>query len=373
VTDLDRTCLTAAAVASAAAGLVHAAAAGTHAGDRDLAVLFALCAVAQVGWAAAAVLRPSRRVAAAGVLLNAGALAAWAVSRRTEAVGVPDLTAALLAAVAVAGAVAAVVVRRRLRVPPVLAAVAVAVLVVPAIPAMAASHEHGGADDHGHEAGHDTAQAAGEAADPAHDAEHDTEHDAARFPEAAGAGHEHHDVPERLDHEPTDEQREAARRLIDETEAATTVYADVAAATGAGYLSIGDAASGFEHYVNPAFMADDAELDPARPESLVYEVQADGSLRFTTVMYTLGPGKTMEDVPDIAGNLTVWHTHDNLCFTPGTVRLAGAVVGGRCRPGGVNRPTSPMLHVWVVPNDCGPFAGTDRGQDTGSCVENPGL
>jgi hypothetical protein len=31
-----------------------------------------------------------------------------------------------------------------------------------------------------------------------------------------------------------------------------------------------------------------------------------------------------------------------------------------------------MLHVWVVPHDCGPFAATDRGQDTGSCEEDPG-
>ena len=205
-------------------------------------MLFALCAVAQVGWAAAAVVRPSRRVAAAGVVLNAGALAAWAVSRRTEAVGVPDLTAAVLAAVAVAGA------RRRRR--------------RPAAPARAAGpggRRGGGAGGAGHPGdgggprarrrrrprprrGHDTALAAGAATGTAHDAEHDAEHDAAASSEAAGTGHEHHDVPERLDHEPTDEQREAARRLIDETEAATAVYADVATATGAGYRSIGDAA-----------------------------------------------------------------------------------------------------------------------------------
>jgi hypothetical protein len=31
---------------------------------------------------------------------------------------------------------------------------------------------------------------------------------------------------------------------------------------------------------------------------------------------------------------------------------------------------TPMLHVWVKPNDCGPFAGTDFGHMTGSCVED---
>ena len=50
--NVHRACLSLAAVASAAAGLVHAAAAGTHAGDRTLAVLFAVFAVAQVAWPA---------------------------------------------------------------------------------------------------------------------------------------------------------------------------------------------------------------------------------------------------------------------------------------------------------------------------------
>jgi hypothetical protein len=28
-----------------------------------------------------------------------------------------------------------------------------------------------------------------------------------------------------------------------------------------------------------------------------------------------------------------------------------------------------MLHVWVVENECGPFAGVDGAHATGSCVE----
>lgn len=384
--NVHRACLSLAAVASAAAGLVHAAAAGTHAGDRTLAVLFAVFAVAQVAWAAIAALHASRAVAAAGLALNGVALGAWVASRTTglpvidalrgaEDVGAQDLAAAVLALAAVLGAGAALVVPRRLALPPVLAALGVAVLVLPAVPAMAAGHGHGG-DDHEAAAPDASAEAEHAAADHAdQDAARDTGDEAQQASTGLGGaagGHEHHDVPEHLDHEPTDEQREAARELIDETTSVTAVYADVAAATAAGYQSIGDAASGFEHYVRPQYLADGAELDPGRPESLVYEVQPDGSRRFTTVMYILDAGTTMDDVPDIAGNLTVWHTHGNLCFEPGTVRLAGVLVGGQCRPGGVNRPTSPMLHVWVVPNDCGPFAGTDRRQATGSCVTEPG-
>ena len=59
--NVHRACLSLAAVASAAAGLVHAAAWWTHAGDRTLAVLFAVCAVAQVTWAAIAACTPRGR------------------------------------------------------------------------------------------------------------------------------------------------------------------------------------------------------------------------------------------------------------------------------------------------------------------------
>ena len=31
-------------------------------------------------------------------------------------------------------------------------------------------------------------------------------------------------------------------------------------------------------------------------------------------MYILGFGKTMADVPDVAGELTTWHDHQNLCW-----------------------------------------------------------
>lgn len=43
-------------------------------------------------------------------------------------------------------------------------------------------------------------------------------------------------------------------------------------------------------------------------------------------------------------------------------RIAGILVNGTCVPGGEFRGTSsPVLHVWVVENPCGPFAGIDGG------------
>ncbi|HEY2998043.1 MAG TPA: hypothetical protein VGJ43_05675, partial [Acidimicrobiales bacterium] len=72
--------LAVAAVASAGAGLIHAAAAGSHADDRTLAVLFALGAAAQAGWALAAIRRAGRRVALAGAAVNAAMVLAWLAS-----------------------------------------------------------------------------------------------------------------------------------------------------------------------------------------------------------------------------------------------------------------------------------------------------
>ena len=142
----------------------------------------------------------------------------------------------------------------------------------------------------------------------------------------------------------------------------------MAAAEAAGYVSIGDARSGVEHFINHDHLRDEGVLDPNEVESLVYRVEADGGRELISAMYILPPGSTTDDVPDVAGNLTVWHGHDNLCWDAGGTRIAGVVVNGQCRPGGTQGQGMPMLHVWVVPNDCGPFAGTDRRQESGSCV-----
>ncbi len=93
-----------AAVASAAAAGVHAAVTPGHVGE-GLAVglFFLLTAAAQSAWACALLLRPERPLLGAGILLNAGIVLVWMVSRttgipfvadgRAEAVGVLDVAA----------------------------------------------------------------------------------------------------------------------------------------------------------------------------------------------------------------------------------------------------------------------------------------
>jgi hypothetical protein len=51
-------------------------------------------------------------------------------------------------------------------------------------------------------------------------------------------------------------------------------YADAATAEADGFRSIGDAASGYEHLINWAYVDDDRILDADHPESLVFRQSA---------------------------------------------------------------------------------------------------
>ena len=115
-----------AAAVSAGAGLVHAAAAGSHNDDTSLAWIFAVCALV---WLL------SRTVGLFGPLAD------------VEAVGTQDVLAAILGTIAGLAAVGALFGHgRRLDIPAAIAAVGL--VVVLAVPAMAAAHTHGAGHTH---------------------------------------------------------------------------------------------------------------------------------------------------------------------------------------------------------------------------------
>ena len=73
----------------------------------------------------------------------------------------------------------------------------------------------------------------------------------------------------------------------------------------------------------------------------------------------LGEGATLDTVPDVGGRLTQWHIHDDLCFTDDPAAPVVAAIttpGAACPPPLTKRGRIPMLHVWIVPHECGPFA-----------------
>ena len=153
-------------------------------------------------------------------------------------------------------------------------------------------------------------------------------------------------------------QQAEAENIVADTLLGLPQWADTAVAEAAGFRSIGDGFTGTEHFVNQANMDDDIILDPNRPESLVYDVK-DGKQTLAAAMYMVKRGTPLADVPKLGGALMQWHTHQNLCYND-----QGKVSGitnaqGDCPPGLVKPEETPMIHVWIRPHPCGPFAALE--------------
>jgi hypothetical protein len=160
----------------------------------------------------------------------------------------------------------------------------------------------------------------------------------------------------------TPEQQAAAENLVAVTLVRLPMWSDYRTAEAAGFHSIGDGATGFEHFINWDWINDDTTLDPDHPESLVYKPQPDGSKKLVSAMYMMPDTMKLDEVPNIGGALMQWHIHDNLCFTndPVAPRVAGVIAsGGTCNPPLVAFRPAPMIHVWITPHKCGPFAALE--------------
>jgi hypothetical protein len=365
-------------IASIGAGAIHAAAIGAHSEHRQAVVVFAVLAAFQVGWGALALTRTHPAVAVAGALGNLGALYGWAMAKTggisfvdglevPEAVQFADAAAAALAAATVVLVLVGALARRSgpervITAGRALTAVAATLVTAFALPAMVSAGSHRHAHGEGEAAaGHThagTAVAAGAAGSAG---------------TASGAANVHAVVPPKP-YDPTKpidlggvpgvtpEQQARAENLIAVTLLRLPKFADPTVAFGAGYRSIEDAGTGYEHYINWSYIDDGVVLDPDRPESLVYRAYPDGRRELQAAMYMLSTKDTLDTVPDVGGVLTQWHIHDNLCFTdePGNYKVRGLTnADGSCTPPLVKPAQAPMIHVWTVKHRCGPFAALD--------------
>ncbi len=374
-----------AGLASLAAGAIHAAAIGVHAEHQAAARTFAVLAVAQIAWGVVALVARRRSLALLGLAINGAALVGWTLAKtqgisfidglgEAESIQWPDALAAVAAGLAVIGAARGLLVGPTARSLP-RPALGVVGVVFAAMSLLAmtqtASHAHTGTDDHGSSEpahGHDEVAAADSSAADASAATDDADHgDEADHvdPEVAAAVAKPYDPDKPIDlggvAGVTETQQARAENLIAVTLADLPRYADPAAAEADGFHSIGDAFTGYEHYINWDYVTDDSELDPDRPESLVYRAEG-GERKLVSAMFMLSPGATLDDVPELGGNLTQWHIHDDLCFSddPEAPRVAGVTsVGGDCRPPLVKLEPVPMIHVWIVPHECGPFSALE--------------
>ncbi|MET0325398.1 MAG: hypothetical protein ABW219_09265 [Ilumatobacteraceae bacterium] len=380
-------------LASLGAGAIHAAAAGVHAEHVTLSRLFVLTAVAQLVVGLLLLVRAGRVIAAATVAVNGVAVGAWIVTRTSgaswvaglevaEDPGFADTVCALLGALAVGGALAVLVretttrpARTLLGVPAVaIGAITVAAMLTGATDVHShddgtAAHEH--TDDGtttestAHEHAGDEATTEGTAHDHADEGPADTG-DTASVDTTAWP--RPWDPAATIDFSGvagvTPEQQDRAEALAASTIAELPTFADVSAVEALGFQSIGDAGTGFEHYINPAFVFDDHFLDPSYPETLVYQV--DGDQRTLVSAMFIAKDKAVDD-PDLidwGGPLMQWHVHEDLCWSldeSGQPKVSGVTDdAGRCPQGSVNAGGRfPMVHVWIAPHECGPFAALE--------------
>ncbi|MEU2253464.1 hypothetical protein [Nocardia xishanensis] len=359
-----------AGAASIGAGALHLFAAGLHTEHATLARLMVVLAAAQcvAGLLASVSTRKAMPFAVIGV--NLVAVAIWGFTRfaglpwpdglgTAEAPQFLDTTCAALGLLAIAGATVALV-RPGATLPTTSAATAAGLAGALAVAAMLGGaghvHSHGdgdhthAADDHHTDHDHGTGTAWPRPWDPA------TLIDLSGVPGVTAA------------------QEQRATALIRSTLDELPAFADVGSIGALGFRSIGDSATGYEHYINTGYIRDDRFLDAAHPESLVYRV--DGADRTLVSAMYIAKGKTIDDpeLVDYGGPLMQWHVHDNLCWKAGDngPKVAGITdAQGNCPPGSINPGAgNPMVHVWITAHQCGPFAALE-GHGAGQAATTP--
>jgi hypothetical protein len=354
--------LTVAAVASMAAGAIHATAAGAHSEPRAAMVAFVVTAIAQIGWGAWALSRSTVAVSLTGAGLNAAVIGGWLLAKTSgiqfvdgldakEPAQFADTLAVALAAVAVIGALAALVRSRSFvtRPHPALVGLVSVVVVALAVPGMVSTggHSHAdGHDDHAETAGgHDHAETAAFTPPQPYDA---------TLPVDLGG------VPG-----VSAEQQADAEALVEESLEKLPQFADIEHIESLGYRSIGDGLTGNEHFMKWELIEDGRVLDADYPESLVFDVDREtGERTLAAAMYMANPDDTLDTVPEVGGDLIQWHIHDNLCYRgePGEWRVGAVAEPPQECPEGTFRLSDnpvPMVHIWIRPHECGPFAALE--------------
>ncbi len=345
-----------AGLASAGAGACHLAAAGMHAADPSLARIFVILGAAQLITGLVFALEGGRLAAAVVAVVNIVAVSGWTLTRTVGISWVQGLTyaegpqftdtvCATLGTIALVLAAAVLLSgpRRAPRVGLVLPGVLVGAVSLAAM-LTGATYAHG----HG-ETGH------AHAGDPS------------VWPRPFDPNQ-----PIDLSGVPgvSPEQQGRAEMLVARTLRDLPQFADVTKIGDLGFSSIGDAASGYEHYVNSLFLRDDGFLDPNRPESLVYRVDGDERTLVAAMFATTEVSLTDPDIVDWGGPLMQWHVHKDLCWSLTQVVVGVTDEAGNCAPGSINAGRdAPMVHVWIAPNECGPFAALE-GRSAGQVAGN---
>jgi hypothetical protein len=110
------------------------------------------------------------------------------------------------------------------------------------------------------------------------------------------------------------------------------------------------------HYVNTAYALDEKQLDPDRPEVLMFYDTPAGK-RLAAFMF-LARG-IADHGRQIGGPLTLWHFHvwaQPKCFGEAWFVVGEPDSDGRCENGVLASRSPEMLHVWLIDHPSGPFS-----------------
>jgi hypothetical protein len=358
------------------AGVIHFAYSGDHYEMSWMhGTFFAVVAWLQISYAVAVVLRPTRQLLIAGVVLNGAIIATWAVSRvwgvpvdpqswTPEPVGWADALSsgfeAAIIAVSLAVLVRPAIARAEVRPSFGLPAVAVPVLGVAVMsslalsPALASGHSHGHSGDE-MAGGHSHAALAtdGKAAKGHHghtnvaiQADGSSKCEQAGYANEGNSGHGHRGpVPYE---ELTAEERPIFRDQVALANEVIVKYPTVAAAEAGGWRRITPYVPCIAaHYIKYGALLGDG-FNPAEPEILLFEDTKPES-KIVGLSYL----QFSEEEPDgFAGQNDPWHIHAKLCLGGGGVLGDESTTKADCEARGgrlADLGNLWMNHMWNVP------------------------
>jgi hypothetical protein len=371
------------AALSVGAGFIHFAVSGGH---YDVSwmhgTFFAVVAWLQIAWAVGVVLRPTRRLLAAGVVLNASIIGVWAVSRiwgvpigpdawTPEPVSLADALStgfqAGIVLISLAVLTRPALAQRSIRPSFAIGGVGVtglAVAVVSTIaltPSFASDHHGHGAEEaagHSHSAAADGGSAT---AGHSHGAivsnapRGDTPCEQSGPPASAGqiasAGGHGHRGPTAWQSIADRATRDQLGAQLDIAHQVTVQFPTVADAEAAGYNMV----TGYvpcigAHYIKVSNML--GGFDPAKPSMLLYDGTNPDSKIVGLSYSVLGDPNTPPE--GFAGPNDPWHKHDKnggLCMKGGVVVGAESTTADQCAARGGKKTALHnlwMMHAWTA-------------------------
>jgi hypothetical protein len=367
------------AALSVGAGVIHFSVSGEH---YDMSLLhgsfFAVVAWLQIAWAVGVILSPSRRLLTAGIVLNAGVIGVWAMSRiwgvpvdpqswTPEPVALADALSsgfeAGIVLISLAVLVRPALASQRLRPSFGAPAFGVAVLGVAVVssmavaPAFASDHHHGSSEEaagrHSHSAasmkGGGAAHAAGHgggSTEAVIQADGSSACEQAGVANAGNSGHGHRGpVPFQA---PDPATRDALATQVAISNAFVAAHPTVKEAEADGWRKITPYVPCIAaHYIKGSALTNG--FDPAEPEIVLYN-GTDPDSKIVGLSYLQFAGKDAPP-PGFAGENDPWHVHEKLCLGGGGVLGDESTTEEECAARGgklTQLGNLWMTHMWNV-------------------------